>query len=74
VNSPDAEERDITAYEESDAEQRQALIRAGGARDRNGEARAAVSGRIKQIGSRAEYVAFGRVRSGKATGISVEAT
>jgi hypothetical protein len=54
--------------------QRQALIRAGGARDRNGEARAAARGRAKQIGSQSEYVAFGRVRSGKATGMSVEAT
>jgi hypothetical protein len=64
----------VAASEKSDAKQRQAFIRAGGARDRNGEARAAVGGRTKQIGSQTEYVALGRVRSGPATGMSVEAT
>lgn len=74
MNSPDADERGITTGEESDAKQRQAFIRAGGARDRNGEARAAASERAKQIGSQTEYVAFGTVRSGQATGMSFEAT
>src|SRR5262249_17882761 len=73
VSSPDARTRCNTQVN-GGRRQRQTFSGCGGARERNGEARAAVRGRTKQAGSATEYVVLGRMRSGPAAGMSVEAT